>query len=110
MPRYVALLRGISVGGHRSLRMETLRAMIEEAGGRDVATSIQSCNEVLTHPARSGTRLATELERVIEQAAGFGREVYLVAPNGLGRSPLAVALSQAKPLAAATVRDGRTVQ
>ncbi|MBA3821321.1 MAG: DUF1697 domain-containing protein, partial [Deltaproteobacteria bacterium] len=69
MPRYVALLRGISVGGHRSLRMETLRAMIEEAGGRDVATSIQSCNEVLTHPGAVGHE-ARDRARASDRAGG----------------------------------------
>jgi uncharacterized protein (DUF1697 family) len=39
----------------------------------------------------------------------IGRELYLHLPNGMGKSKLAVALSRAKPLAAATARNWRTV-
>src|SRR5258708_4824765 len=41
---YVALLRGINVGGNNKLPMADLRAMFVEAGCEDVRTYIQSGN------------------------------------------------------------------
>ena len=40
MHRYVALLRGINVGGHR-VKMDRLREFFEELGFQDVATFIR---------------------------------------------------------------------
>lgn len=65
MPRYVALLRGINVGGRRVIRMTDLRGITESIGGRDVATYIQSGNVVFAHPARSSSALATKLAQAI---------------------------------------------
>src|SRR5579863_9637427 len=42
--RYVALLRGVNVGGKRSLPMADLRALAESLGLAEVATYIQSGN------------------------------------------------------------------
>ncbi len=70
MTRFVALLRGINVGG-RTLKMADLRAVVEAAGGTDVATYIQSGNVVLSHPMRSPDRLAAHLAGAIEDATGM---------------------------------------
>jgi uncharacterized protein (DUF1697 family) len=43
--RYVALLRGINVGGKNVIKMSELRACFEQSGFRDVTTYIQSCLE-----------------------------------------------------------------
>jgi uncharacterized protein (DUF1697 family) len=67
MGRYVALLRGVNVGG-RTLKMDALRDIVAAAGGRDVATYIQSGNVVLTHRARSTAKVAAALETAIEEA------------------------------------------
>jgi len=68
--RFVALLRGINVGG-RTLKMADLRAVVEDAGGTDVATYIQSGNVVLSHSMRSPDRLAAHLAGAIEEATGM---------------------------------------
>ena len=44
MARYVALLRGINVGGKNLIPMPALKAAFEEAGFEDVRTYIQSGN------------------------------------------------------------------
>ena len=77
MPTYVALLRGINVGGARSFKMADLKAAITDAGGADVATYIQSGNAVFDHANRSATKLQTELERAFARAAGFAVPVVL---------------------------------
>ena len=54
MPSYIALLRGVNVGGN-TLRMERLRALCEELGLKDVRTYVQSGNVVFSaaHWARA---------------------------------------------------------
>ena len=44
MARYVALLRGINVGGNNMIKMADLKACFEDGGFTDVATYIQSGN------------------------------------------------------------------
>ena len=64
MPTYVALLRGINVGGNRMIKMADLRDVFVAAHADDVATYIQSGNVVFTHTARSEPTLAAALEGV----------------------------------------------
>lgn len=59
MPGFVALLRGVNVGGGTVLPMADFRAALEELGARDVATHIRSGNAVfrsgaMDRPARDG--------------------------------------------------------
>ena len=70
MSRFVALLRGINVGG-RTLKMADLREIVSDAGGTDVATYIQSGNVVLSHRMRSADRLADALASAIERTSGM---------------------------------------
>jgi len=46
MKTYIALLRGINVGGHRELKMADLRVLFEDLGFHEVVTYIQSGNVV----------------------------------------------------------------
>lgn len=71
MPTFVALLRGINVGGNRRLPMSDVRHWVAEAGATDVVTYIQSGNVVLRHPGRSPDRLRDDLERRLEAATGW---------------------------------------
>lgn len=69
MGTWVALLRGVNVGGVK-LPMADLRAAIEAAGGRDVETYIQSGNAVFTHPARSEAKVKAPIEAELESLMG----------------------------------------
>lgn len=62
MARFVALLGGINVGGHR-VTMERLRSEVAALGYTDVATFIASGNVLFTAPARGDHegRLAAHL-------------------------------------------------
>jgi uncharacterized protein (DUF1697 family) len=77
MPAYVALLRGINVGGKRSLPMAKVREAFEGAGARSVETYIQSGNVVFTHAQRSSAKLCTELATALVEPAGFAVPVVL---------------------------------
>lgn len=49
--RWLALLRGINVGGHNRLAMADLRHAIDAVGGFEIATYIQSGNAVFSGPS-----------------------------------------------------------
>ena len=76
MTTYIALLRGINVGGSRKIHMADLRELFSAAGCEDVASYIQSGNVVFTHPAPEGD-LTADLERRIEEETGFDVPVVL---------------------------------
>jgi uncharacterized protein (DUF1697 family) len=73
---FIALLRGINVGGNRKVPMADLRALCDAAGFTDVKSYIQSGNLVF---ASKGTDQATEkkLEAAIEERFGFAVEVIV---------------------------------
>jgi uncharacterized protein (DUF1697 family) len=66
---YVALLRGINVGGRAALPMAQLRRLAEGCGFADVATYIQSGN-LLFSTADPAEKAAAALEREIAAAGG----------------------------------------
>src|SRR5438046_2788073 len=95
--RYVALIRGINVGGNNLIKMPALKICFEEQGLRDVATYIQSGNVVFTAAARPAEiagrleaalatrfacRTAVMLRSHKEMEAIVGR-----APSGFGAQP-----------------------
>ncbi len=84
MAALVALLRGINVGGRRSVPMATLRDLFAEAGAHEVRTYIQSGNVVFEHPA-SPAHLQRDLERRIEQATGFDVAVLIRTAGALAQ-------------------------
>lgn len=65
--RYVALLRGINVGGKTLIKMADLRACAEELGLEGVATFIASGNLLFESPERSAAKLEAKLERALEK-------------------------------------------
>ena len=98
MPRYVALLRGINVGGKNLIRMPALKAAFETAGFDDVSTYIQSGNVLLSSPSRSVKQLTERIESMLAQAFDYIptvvvrsekqlREIVAKAPKGFGSRP-----------------------
>jgi uncharacterized protein (DUF1697 family) len=69
--RYVALLRGINVGGKSTIRMAELRECVDELGYTRVRTYIASGNLLFESGARSAAKLDAELERAIEKRFGL---------------------------------------
>jgi uncharacterized protein (DUF1697 family) len=70
MGRYVALLRGINVGGNNIIRMADLRACLEADGFDDVRTYIQSGNVLFT-ASGSAVTLTARLERTLGKEFGY---------------------------------------
>ena len=65
MTIYVALLRGINVGGHKQVAMADLRTFLTDLGFVDPRSLLQSGNLVFRGAARTGARL----ERLLEAEA-----------------------------------------
>lgn len=67
---YIALLRGINVGGHKRVPMAELRTAFEALGHRQVATYVQSGNVVFSSDLDRRT-LAAGIERALLDHFGF---------------------------------------
>jgi uncharacterized protein (DUF1697 family) len=76
MPIYIAMLRGINVGGHKKIRMEQLRESFEALGFERVATYIQSGNVVFKAGKVSQAALAKGIEERIR--GDFGHSVPVI--------------------------------
>lgn len=77
MPRFVALLRGVNVGGSGRMAMADLRTCVEGAGFDDVATHIQSGNVLVRTPMRSAEKVARALEEAVAADLGFRTAVMV---------------------------------
>ena len=65
--KYVALLRGINVGGKTLIKMADLRTCAEELGLDEVSTFIASGNLLFESRERSAAKLESKIERALEQ-------------------------------------------
>lgn len=117
---YLALLRGINVGGKNIIKMADLRSCFEAEGFRDVATYIQSGNVVFRSPSTALSTLTNRIERML--AAAFDYEASVVmhsrkqmravvsdAPAGFGEQPETYrydVIFLKAPLTASTAMEG----
>jgi uncharacterized protein (DUF1697 family) len=74
---YVALLRGINVGGNNLIRMPALKACFEAQGFRDVSTYIQSGNVLFTAARGNQQALTERIERGLSGTFGYKSRVVL---------------------------------
>jgi uncharacterized protein (DUF1697 family) len=97
MGKYVALLRGINVGGTNLIKMAALKACFEKHGMTGVTTLIQSGN-VVFESAVAETKLVEQIERMLtatfKYPAGIVlrsqkqlRAIIAGAPRGFGAEP-----------------------
>ncbi len=77
MPIYVALLRGINVGGKKIVRMENLRASFEALGFGLVRTYAQSGNVIFEAARASSDDLAKTIAGKISKDFGSPIPVFL---------------------------------
>jgi uncharacterized protein (DUF1697 family) len=81
---YIALLRGINLGGHKIVKMDQLRKAFEEFGFEDVKTYIQSGNVIFKAPAQIPANLAKRIEEKILRQFGFPVPVVVKTAVELG--------------------------
>lgn len=98
MNMYVALLRGINVGGKNLIKMADLRTCFDAQGFDDVRTYIQSGNVIFRTGQSDQALLADQIEAalaetfgyelpVVVSSAGDMREIVAQAPRDFGREP-----------------------
>src|SRR5262245_20078849 len=75
--RYLALLRGVNVGGKTLIKMADLRKCVEGLGFDGVSTYIASGNVLFESGERDAANLATKIERAIEQQFGLPVKVIV---------------------------------
>jgi len=172
MPTYVALLRGINVGGRNMVAMSDLRDLLGDLGFAGVTTILQSGNLVFSSDREAGAALERRLEKETAERLGVsasyfvrsagelettiarnpfpkeatgtpshllvvflkttpaaedldelrasikgpetigcrGKQLYVVYPDGIGRSKLTVTLIEGKLDSKGTARNWNTVQ
>jgi len=78
MPRYVAFLRAINLGGARMVKMDFLRQLFESLGFDKVETFIASGNVVFgTKRPRSSQTLERKIEKKILEELSFDVTVFV---------------------------------
>lgn len=81
MNQYIALLRGINVGG-RNLKMSELKACLEQNGYQNVMTVLQTGNIILDSPLRAPA-LKTALESLLQKHFNYPAQLLICAPEQL---------------------------
>ena len=82
MKEWIALIRGINVGGKHIVPMKELIRLMEREGFVNVRTYIQSGNVVFQSP----TRPKDEISRLIEKRFGFRPEVFMLSAADLKKA------------------------
>lgn len=95
MKTYIALLRGINVGGHHSLPMKDLKIALEKSGCIDVCTYIQSGNVVFRSPLTDGVRFTQQLTAALSRSHGFEPRVLLLTRSEIERAAAANPFAEA---------------
>lgn len=79
MPRYIAFLRAINVGGH-TVKMEALRQQFETLGFSNVETFIASGNVVFETTSKNTRALEKTIERQLHSALGYEVATFVRSP------------------------------
>lgn len=124
--RYIALLRGINVGGNNIIKMVNLKACFESMGFTNVVTYIQSGNVIFDSPEKNKEMLMGLIERTLSAQFNYNSRIVLITgthlqeiintiPSGFGQNPeeyrydvlfLKEPLTAKKALGTIKLRDG----
>ena len=74
---WLALLRGINVGGRNVIRMAELRSCFEAEGFRDVVTYIQSGNVIFRSASSGPGVLTARIEEMLATSFGYRAKITL---------------------------------
>lgn len=81
--QYIALLRGINVGGKRPVKMSVLKTAYEAAGFTNVQTYINSGNVLFEAPETGLTTLAATCDQIMVETFGFSVNIAVVTADQL---------------------------
>lgn len=96
MKTYIALFRGINVGGNNVLPMKDLVAMLENIGAQNVKTYVQSGNAVFQSEETNVPTLSTTISITIKNRQGFEPRVLLLKLEEMQRAVEANPFPQAE--------------
>ncbi len=96
MATWIALFRGINVGGKHLLPMKDLAATLEELGCSNVKTYIQSGNAVFERSPFKTTQLAEKISKTVLKKHGFEPRVIILALKELKKAASANPFPQAE--------------
>ena len=83
MEKYIALLRGINVGGKNKISMPILKNAFIENGFSDVTTYINSGNVLFSCESKDKEELQTECRRIIMDKFGLDIAVMVISAQEL---------------------------
>jgi uncharacterized protein (DUF1697 family) len=86
MKTYIALFRGINVGGKNVLPMKDLVVLLEDIGSQNVKTYIQSGNAVFQSNEEDAALLSNKIRAAIKKSHGFEPQVLLLRPEEIERA------------------------
>lgn len=96
--QYLALLRGINVGGNNIIKMVDLKNSFEKMGFNRVKTFIQSGNVLFYSKEKDKTKLLSKIEKTLSKEFNYNSRNVLItqkqlkqivekAPSGFGKNP-----------------------
>lgn len=83
MNTYIALFRGINVGGNNPLPMKELVVLLEDIGAKNVRTFIQSGNAVFHSAEKNPSQLSKQLVAEIKKRHGFETRVLVLSREAI---------------------------
>ncbi len=83
MAKYLALLRGINVGGKNIIRMSDLKTCFESLGFREVTTYIQSGNVLFTSDEQDISKITNNIEVKLSKVFSYQSKIVLITQNQL---------------------------
>jgi len=126
MNQYVALLRGINVGGKNLIKMPALKVCFEGLGFKGVRTYIQSGNVLFSAARSDQAKLTKQIEDVLSKTFNYRsrvvvrsrkqmKDIVMHAPESFGNDPasyrcdvifLKEPLTAAKAMKSVTTKEG----
>lgn len=83
MKTHLALLRGINVSGHNMIKMEVLKALLENMGYQNVRTYIQSGNVFIDSEEEHGASVGFAIKQEIFKQLGLDVPIVVVSKEDL---------------------------
>ena len=102
MKTYIALFRGINIGGNNILPMKELVAILESIGAQNVKTYIQSGNAIFQSKETNASLVSNTISAAIKKSRDFEPQVLLLELEEMGKvvrsNPFPEAESELKTL------------
>jgi uncharacterized protein (DUF1697 family) len=102
MPKYVAFLRAINVGGH-TVKMEYLRQLFEVLGLSNVETFIASGNVIFDSKSKNTKALEKKIENHLQETLGYPVATFMRSTTQLAE------IANYKPFNAAQLEESYVV-